>query len=66
MKQIIGSLMLGILVFGTNGLANAQSNNKGSSKKTADANMKPVAFNNNVAKLGPNNSKIEFIGIHVG
>ena len=65
MKQVLLSILTVTLIFGS-GEISAQSNNKGSATKSQGSGMKPVAFANKVAKIDPDNSKIEFIGIHVG
>ncbi len=46
--------------------AMAQSTKNGSTKKPEGSTMKSVAFSSGVATLTPQNSKIEFIGTHVG
>ncbi len=44
----------------------AQSSDRGSTAKNQPQSVTPVPFQNGVATLGPQNSKIEFVGIHVG
>ena len=62
---MLSVLLLGLIALPTNSLM-AQSTAKGSAKKSQGSMMKPVALVNGMAKIGPNNAKIEFIGTHVG
>ena len=62
--QLTWLAMIGLLVVPV--CVDAQSDDKGSGTKTSATKFTPVPIENGIVKLTPKNSKIEFIGIHVG